>query len=186
MPNQHPRYRQSFPATPIKVGEVYSAKQRRSRIRQRLRTAAWCSAVLLGVFGGGMLVANWSAVRAAIGADGVGDVSFSECGMVRRNCVVDGDTFWMHSHKIRIADIDTPEISKPGCPSEYEREMRAKHRLQELLNAGPIELATIPGRDKDQYGRDLRIVLRDGRSLGDQLVSEGHARTWTGRRERWC
>jgi endonuclease YncB( thermonuclease family) len=28
--------------------------------------------------------------------------------------------------------------------------------------------------------------LRDGRSLGDQLVSEGLARTWSGRREPWC
>ena len=34
------------------------------------------------------------------------------------------------------------------------------------------------GRDEDRYGRKLRVVVRNGRSLGDQLVSEGLARTW--------
>jgi len=29
------------------------------------------------------------------------------------------------------------------------------------------------GRDEDRYGRKLRVVVRNGRSLGDQLVSEG-------------
>jgi endonuclease YncB( thermonuclease family) len=55
-----------------------------------------------------------------------------------------------------------------------------------LLAAGPFELETIGGRDEDLYGRKLRIVTRDGRSIGDQLVAEGLARTWSGRREPWC
>lgn len=29
---------------------------------------------------------------------------------IRVNCVVDGDTIWFRSEKIRIADIDAPEI----------------------------------------------------------------------------
>jgi len=107
-------------------------------------------------------------------------------GPVRVTCVVDGDTFWLDSHKIRIADIDTPEVSEPKCQSEYELGMRATYRLRELLNGGAFELRSIPGRDQDQYGRLLRVVVRGGRSLGDQLVREGLARTWTGRREPWC
>jgi endonuclease YncB( thermonuclease family) len=50
----------------------------------------------------------------------------------------------------------------------------------------PFEVAPIGGRDEDRYGRKLRIVTRGGRSLGDVLVAEGLARTWTGRREPWC
>nr|WP_275588720.1 thermonuclease family protein [Croceicoccus hydrothermalis] len=111
---------------------------------------------------------------------------FDICGSIRRTCVVDGDTFWLDGVKIRIADIDTPEISEPRCDYEYQLGMRATHRLVELLNAGPFELRTIGNRDEDQYGRKLRVVTRGGRSLGDQLVSEGLARTWTGRREPWC
>jgi len=111
---------------------------------------------------------------------------FDHCGMVRRTCVVDGDTFWLNGEKIRIADIDTPEISQPQCPYEKQLGLRATDRLIGLLNAGPFELHTIGERDTDQYGRMLRVVVRDGKSLGDQLVSEGLARTWTGRREPWC
>ncbi len=34
--------------------------------------------------------------------------------------------------------------------------------------------------------RDLRIVSRNGRSLGDVLVSEGLAERWTGAKRDWC
>ena len=112
--------------------------------------------------------------------------TFELCGEVRHTCVVDGDTFWLNGDKIRIADIDTPEISQPKCGAEYELGMRATYRLLELLNAGRFELVPIPGRDKDPYGRLLRVVVRNGQSLGDQLVREGLARTWSGRREPWC
>lgn len=111
---------------------------------------------------------------------------FSICGSVRRTCVVDGDTFWLNGVKIRIADIDTPEIGQPQCDREYQLGMKATYRLVELLNAGPFELRTIGDRDEDRFGRKLRVVIRGGRSLGDQLVSEGLARTWSGRREPWC
>lgn len=36
--------------------------------------------------------------------------------------MVDGDTIWLEGLKIRIADIDTPEITSPKCNAEYERE----------------------------------------------------------------
>jgi endonuclease YncB( thermonuclease family) len=103
-----------------------------------------------------------------------------------QNCVVDGDTFWMDGVKIRVADIDAPETHPPRCASEADLGNRATNRLHELLNAGPLELRSLPDRDEDRYGRKLRIVERNGQSLGDILVSEGLARTWTGRREPWC
>jgi micrococcal nuclease len=101
------------------------------------------------------------------------------------NCVVDGDTFWMDGRKIRIADIDTPETHPPRCAEEAELGKRATHRLQQLLNAGPLELQSID-RDTDKYGRQLRIVMRNGQSLGDTLVAEGLAREWEGSRRPWC
>lgn len=100
--------------------------------------------------------------------------------------MVDGDTIWLEGAKIRIADIDTPEISSPKCDAEYERGIRARDRLVVLLNEGEFELRSIGNRDEDQYGRKLRVIVRSGRSLGDQLVSENLARTWTGGREPWC
>jgi micrococcal nuclease len=101
------------------------------------------------------------------------------------NCVVDGDTFWIGGEKVRIADIDAPETHPSRCVREEDLGSRATIRLQELLSAGPIQLETM-GRDRDRYGRQLRIVTRDGQSLGMILVNEGLAREWTGSRKPWC
>lgn len=63
---------------------------------------------------------------------------------------------------MRIADIDTPEVSAPKCASEAELGTRPTRRLLELLNAGPYELASWENRDADKYGRKLRVVMRGG------------------------
>ena len=100
--------------------------------------------------------------------------------------VIDSDTFEHGGVRVRIADIDTPEL-RGRCAYETERADRATRRLEALIAVGPFELHRLPnGRDEDRYGRKLRIATRGGRSLGDTLVAEGLARTWSGRREPWC
>jgi micrococcal nuclease len=89
--------------------------------------------------------------------------------------VIDGDTFEYEGVRIRIADIDTPEM-RGRCDAEEALARRARRRLEALLREGPFELRRL-GRDEDRYGRKLRVVIRDGRSLGDRLVAEGLART---------
>lgn len=114
------------------------------------------------------------------------DMRFGYCfGRERNNCVVDGDTIWLNGTKIRIADIDTPEISSPQCPSEKALGERAKTRLHGLLNEGAFSLKGID-RDTDRYGRSLYIITRSGQSLGDALVDEGLARYYQGGRQPWC
>lgn len=108
-------------------------------------------------------------------------------GSPRITCIVDGDTIWYRGVKIRIADIDTPEVSRPACPREAEIGYRATERLQDLLNAGAFSLAPGgDGRDADRFGRKLRVVMRDGVSLGDALVAEGLAERWGGTKVAWC
>ncbi|MEX2696327.1 thermonuclease family protein [Rhizobium mongolense] len=112
--------------------------------------------------------------------------SFLFCGNNRRmNCVVDGDTFWFEGHKIRIADIDTPELSPPRCEAERIKGEAAKSRLLMLLNAGKFSLSA-GFRDEDKYGRKLRTVSRAGNSLGQILIDEHLARSWDGARHGWC
>jgi len=112
--------------------------------------------------------------------------TFRLCAGGRRlNCVVDGDTIWHGGIKIRIADIDTPEVFSPKCASEAALGRRATERLLELINAGPFEVVR-SGRDADRYGRKLRMLERHGRSLGEILVAEGLARRWDGARRGWC
>ena len=103
----------------------------------------------------------------------------------RTTCVVDGDTFWLNGEKVRIADINAPETHSAGCPAEQQLGDRATWRLIALLNAGPFTLE-IEGRATDRYGRALRVIKRSGRSLGGQLVREGLAEPWRGRRSNWC
>lgn len=115
---------------------------------------------------------------------------FNLCsGPHRMTCVVDGDTIWYQGAKIRLADINAPETGEPACPREAELGARATGRLTALLNAGPFELAPNgdgTGRDRDRYGRLLRVVTRDGASLGEELVREGLAERWKGYRGTWC
>ncbi len=102
------------------------------------------------------------------------------------DCVIDGDSFRYRGDRIRLADIDAPETQSPLCSAERERGQRAAERLVELMNAGPMQMAREADRDEDMYGRKLRTLWRDGRSLGDILVSENLARPWDGARRSWC
>lgn len=112
--------------------------------------------------------------------------AFALCPQGPRNtCVVDGDTFWLEGEKVRIADINAPETHGAQCPSEQARGLAATRRLIVLLNEGPFELAPY-ARERDRYGRLLRIVVRRGESLGAVLVREGLAEPWRGRRSAWC
>lgn len=103
----------------------------------------------------------------------------------RTTCVVDGDTFWMAGEKVRIADINAPETHSAQCPAEQARGDAATRRLIALLNEGPFELAPY-ARERDHYGRLLKVVVRHGQSLGAVLVREGLAEPWRGRRSSWC
>lgn len=112
---------------------------------------------------------------------------FGICGMAfGRDCVVDGDTIVYGGERVRMIDYDTPEISEPRCASEYALGQRAKFRLLDILNSGTVEVRPYGARDIDKYGRKLRLVLVDGRSVGDTLISEGLAWPWEGHRHAWC
>src|SRR5262249_44730659 len=102
-----------------------------------------------------------------------------------RNCVVDGDTFWMDGVKIRIADIDAPETHPSRCAEEDRLGRAATVRLRELLNSGAVTLTSID-RDEDRYGRKLRNVQVNGSDVGETLISEGLARRYVRGRYPWC
>lgn len=165
--------------------------------RRRRRRSLWNwlltpAFLLVGGIGGTLLAALPDSGLAAVfeapparSDSAVLRQSFGVCaGEVRINCVVDGDTFWLAGTRIRIADINTPEVGSPGCAAEAALGRRATMRLREL-SAGPFELVSID-RDEDVYGRKLRIVMRDGRSIGDALVTDGLAHYWRGHQENWC
>lgn len=125
--------------------------------------------------------------RSAREATVLGPVFFSSCsGQARINCVVDGDTIWAEGEKVRLADIDAPEIFSPQCTREEELGHRATQRLTALLNQGPVKLEKSSSRERDKYGRLLRVATVNGRSVGQTLVGEGLAHRWGAHRQGWC
>ena len=149
----------------------------------------WGGAALLGTaYGAGWLDGIWkpSQVQAATSGLTGERASFGFCHVGGGyNCVVDGDTIWLKGEKIRVADIDAPETHDYRCASEKELGDKATRRLHDLMESGPITLQPID-RDEDSYGRKLRIVLVNGESVGDTLVSEGLVRWYGGGRRPWC
>ena len=102
------------------------------------------------------------------------------------NCVVDGDTIWLGgAEDPRRRHRRARDPSSALLRAKRSSATAATRRLQQLLNGGAVSLAAID-RDQDRYGRKLRIVLVDGRSVGDRLVDEGLARYYAGGRKPWC
>lgn len=102
--------------------------------------------------------------------------------------VVDGDTIKIAGERIRLPDIDAPEIFHPRCPEERALGLAAKDALAGLLTSNPWHLA--PTGKRDRYGRPLDLVvidLADGdRSAGAILIERRLAVFWAGRRPNWC
>ena len=121
-------------------------------------------------------------VALTLGGDGIGDCA----GRGGRICVVDGDTIEHLGWRVRLADINTPEIGDAQCARERALGLQAKQRLIALMREGPFELVRVGERDEDAYGRKLRVLERDGASLGEVLIAEGLAHRWNGYRQSWC
>jgi micrococcal nuclease len=193
-----PSRRRSVPNYAIKQEIMAAAKRAGAARAPRRATPAWnpssLSIICIGIAAFVLfylVLGNWrapafpQALISTASADAE-NAAFDFChtgGGI--NCVVDGDTFYYRGNKIRIADIDTPETHDYGCESELELGNAATERLTELLNNGGFSLTNID-RDTDRYGRLLRIVERNGESVGGLLVGEGLARWYAGGRQPWC
>jgi endonuclease YncB( thermonuclease family) len=97
-------------------------------------------------------------------------------------CVIDGDTVWILrpdrtiSEKIRLQNVDAPELRRPRSRRELNRAVAATEFLRDKIEQAGS--ATIRRRGKDRYGRTLARIAIDGRDLGRLLVRAGHAKHW--------
>ncbi|RWJ39806.1 MAG: thermonuclease family protein [Mesorhizobium sp.] len=187
---QKKRTRFGQPNTPNGKEPVYRKKSSRRKIGSAITKLVAGALVTAAAFGAYQLsrpggIAGLPAIVSAPQQDML-SASFPICGDGPRvTCVVDGDTFWHQGVKIRIADIDTPELSPPRCDAERVKGEAAKRRLRDLLNAGKFSLVA-GWRDEDRHGRKLRTVTRNGHSIGETLIAEGLAHRWDGTRRGWC
>jgi endonuclease YncB( thermonuclease family) len=113
--------------------------------------------------------------------------------------VVDGDTLHVVAHvwpgidvpvSVRLADVDTPEVSRPKCPAERKKGLLASEFVKGAVPPGThIELSDV--RAGKYAGRVVaRIFLPTSNgpvSLGQWLVARHLAAPYQGRRKPdWC
>jgi len=90
--------------------------------------------------------------------------------------VVDGDTIRLEDgRRVRLVQIDTPELSEAECYSQ-----QARGELERLLPAGSAVSLRRDDKlgDEDRFGRQLRYVFRGDSNVNLQLVRRGAASVW--------
>lgn len=188
-----------WPRRTPRYGRILPTHQWQGRSRwQRLWSASkwWLGAALL-VAAMWLAVQRWPGrIAPAAMPNGPAEVisgTFLRCGKGRAaGCVPDGDTLIIGTRRIRIIGIDAPELHPARCPAEAEKGEAAAQALLALINQGPFTLAGPMPVVRDEYGRELRHLLRarpDGsvQSIADDLVATGTVRPYLhGGRDSWC
>tara|TARA_B100000886_G_scaffold84202_1_gene54922 strand:+ start:646 stop:1017 length:372 start_codon:yes stop_codon:yes gene_type:complete len=102
----------------------------------------------------------------------------------------DGDTCYVmidgNKAKIRLLELDTPEISKPKCEAELELGLEARDYLNNLIaNASLVEIKT--EYEKDYFGRTLAYLIIDGEDASAKIRSNNLGVIYErGNRKDWC
>ena len=86
----------------------------------------------------------------------------------------DGDTCYVtvdgKKAKVRLLELDTPEISKPKCDTELELGIKARDYINNLIsNAKIIEFKT--DFTKDYFGRILAYLVVDGEDVSEKIIN---------------
>ncbi|WP_424449845.1 thermonuclease family protein [Microbacterium arborescens] len=110
-----------------------------------------------------------------------GDVVMGHAAEV--SAVIDGDTIEIRAaggtERVRIIGIGTPEIGRDGAADEcYAQE--AREYVNDALYGRTVELYPDPTQDDaDRYGRLLRHVIVDDRSIAEEAIAAGMGYEYT-------
>lgn len=101
--------------------------------------------------------------------------------------VIDGDTISYGAERVRIENVDAPEMpGRAKCAVEARKALEAKAALERLVRSGTVTLVRNVKRPKDRYGRTLAVVLVDGKDVAPVLIAQGLVREWRGKSSSWC
>jgi endonuclease YncB( thermonuclease family) len=105
--------------------------------------------------------------------------------------ILDGDTVSLGRERIRIANIDSPEIFHPECGGELQDGLAAKDLLGELLRGHQVTIAR--GKRKDPYFRTLATLATEEGDIGDLMIRYTRSFRWQAgakakawRIAQWC
>ena len=118
-----------------------------------------------------------------------------------RIVIIDGDTVALPcppetagrpgcSERVRLLDIDAPEISRPRCEAERITGLAARATLADLIRGRSVE---VDRHGRDRFGRTLARLSVDDRDVGAAVMAAGFAvpwrpgrAAWADRCRRWC
>jgi endonuclease YncB( thermonuclease family) len=121
---------------------------------------------------------NFSLVLVIFIATSINSVGFANSGI---SYVYDGDTLTLRSgDKVRLVQIDTPELSPAECYG-----IQARDLLRKMVGTSTIQLRKEPASpNKDSNRRLLRYVIVGSKNLNLELVKQGAAAPWFYQGER--
>ena len=102
----------------------------------------------------------------------------------------DGDTCYVTvdgtKTKIRLLELDTPEISKLKCDAELQLGLKARDYLNDLIvNATTIEFKT--DYTEDYFGRILAYLIVDGEDVSAKIVKNNLGVVYDrNNKQDWC
>ena len=102
--------------------------------------------------------------------------------------VVDGDTLARGSVRLRVLNLDAPDIGNHArCTLERKRgEEARRYAVQLLRSARSGAVVVTPSGRVDRYGRALVWVSISGQDFAALMIAAGHGRPWRGRSSDWC
>jgi endonuclease YncB( thermonuclease family) len=114
--------------------------------------------------------------------------------------VIDGDTVAVDGKTIHLVGFTAPEKRDAQCKAERDLGDKAANRLRELILAGGLEYSSVMcqcpagtlGNLFCKFGRSCGTLKANGRDVGDILVEEGLAATYScakgcpKTRRLWC
>ena len=161
----------------VKPAPAYFAQISAARRKRRFKAIALPVAVLVGAAGVGLAVGGGSAFA---------DAAAKRVGSAGGDCLLlsvhDGDTIRCGAERIRIENIDAPELSgSPKCEDrrksyawcDYALGEQSRDALSDFLRGGPIK---VERSGTDKYGRTLARLTVNGRDAGEYLIERGLAK----------
>ena len=118
--------------------------------------------------------------------------SFADIQIRKQNDLFcyDGDTCYVTYHgnndKVRLLDLDTPEISHPKCEKEYTHGIEARNYINKyILDGEKIEFETEYNRDF--FDRILAYIIVDGENVSKIMVLNGLGVVYDKNNKKdWC
>lgn len=114
-----------------------------------------------------------------------GDTVILTTTVQNRALSADADFTITERVKVRVENIDTPEINGE-CRAEEALAVRARNAARNIMIAPQARIVLITAGAKDKYGRLLGRIEVNGSDLGETLIGLGLARRWDGSRHPWC